>query len=166
MGDLDEAEVLLDPRIWIECAGVMARVPAVGSHVCYFVEGHAENVGFQTRGLPHSMVRCRVIDVRLLSNSEEVLAKIHLFPVNDEVVNDEGGNMIFDAEDRLLSAAKVLSNSDVTSKFTVTQHCINHIFPKLVPPETSQMIPTHDVHGRSWVWRHTCKSKGNKGGFN
>ncbi|CAL9173197.1 auxin response factor 17-like [Musa acuminata AAA Group] len=165
----------VEPQVWKACAGTAARIPAVGSRVYYFPQGHAEQAGsrpdFSTLPSLFNAVLCRISAVRLHASPEtdEVFACISLDPrvpsadvplpgymtpssrpSLPEVADGGGGGFV--------SFAKILTPSDANNGggFSVPRFCADSIFPRLdfnaYPP--AQFILVYDVHGNHWKFRH------------
>ncbi|CAN4119514.1 unnamed protein product [Withania somnifera] len=156
----------VDPTIWRAIAGNSVQIPAVGSRVYYFPQGHAEHA---TSGSPVFLfgvippfILCRVLSVRFLADSvtDEAFAKIFLVPVNrsddnDFTVNDEEEE---DAEKEVVSFVKILTPSDANNGggFSVPRFCADSIFPRLnfVAEPPVQNLVIRDIHGCEWEFRH------------
>lgn len=157
----------MDPSVWKACAGTSAKIPAVGSRVYYFPQGHAEQASsppdFSAVPCCQPFVLCLVSDVRLLANpdTDEVFAKIALdprlpppppVPVPADIPDGGGGVR------GVVSFAKILTPSDANNGggFSVPRFCADSILPgldfKADPPV--QTISVRDVHGSRWEFRH------------
>ncbi|RWW89898.1 hypothetical protein BHE74_00001008 [Ensete ventricosum] len=166
---------MVEPQAWKACAGTAARIPAVGSLVYYFPQGHAEQAtsrpDFSAFPSLFNAVLCRISAVRLHANpdTDEVFACISLdprvpsadvpppacmtpcsSPSLPEVADGGGGGFV--------SFAKILTPSDANNGggFSVPRFCADSIFPRLDfnadPP--AQFILVYDVHGNHWKFRH------------
>ncbi|XP_075513541.1 auxin response factor 18-like [Primulina tabacum] len=166
---MNQVENILDPRLWHACAGGMAQVPPVNSRVYYFPQGHAEyankTVDFGGFWRISPLILCRVSVIKYLAASEtdEVYAKIRLFPLRGSEcdVADEGMLLGFEKDEekeKSNSFAKTLTQSDANNGggFSVPRYCAETIFPRLDysadPPV--QTILVKDVHGEVWKFRH------------
>ncbi|KAJ8541673.1 hypothetical protein K7X08_002489 [Anisodus acutangulus] len=155
----------VDPTIWRAIAGNSVQIPAVGSRVYYFPQGHAEH---STSGSPilHSAVippfiLCRVLSVRFLADSvtDEAFAKIFLLPINQSDGNDNDIAVNDDeVEDDVVSFVKILTPSDANNGggFSVPRFCADSIFPRLnfVAEPPVQNLVIRDIHGFVWEFRH------------
>ncbi|XP_010927413.2 auxin response factor 17 [Elaeis guineensis] len=160
----------VDPYVWKACAGTAAKIPAVGSRVYYFPQGHAEQSScqpdFSAVRCCRSFVLCTVSAVRFLASpdSDEVFAQIALdprfpppplVPVPADTPDGVGGN---GGGGGVVSFAKILTPSDANNGggFSVPRFCADSIFPgldfKAEPPV--QTISVRDVHGTRWEFRH------------
>uniref|UniRef100_A0A1D1YCE0 Auxin response factor n=1 Tax=Anthurium amnicola TaxID=1678845 RepID=A0A1D1YCE0_9ARAE len=155
----------LDPLIWKACAGSSVRIPAVGSLVYYFPQGHAEQAsgGADLSAVPRIRPKylCRVAGVQFLASREtdEVYSKVRLDPrvsgsAGDWSSPDEAG----DGGPGVASFAKVLSPSDANNGggFSVPRSCADAVFPPLDYKEDppAQGLTVRDVHGEPWRFRH------------
>ncbi|CAL9098318.1 unnamed protein product [Musa textilis] len=173
-----EEVLLVDPRVWKASAGISASIAAVGSSVCYFPQGHADQASslpdFSAVRCPPAYVRCRISSVRLLANrdTDEVFARIRLdprappasAPVQPQTEFPSSSSSLClpgpqdNGDGNFISFAKVLTPSDanVGGGFSVPRFCAESIFPPLVlgDPIPAQTVTVHDVHGKSWTFRH------------
>lgn len=152
----------VDPSIWRACAGSSVQIPTVGSRVCYFPQGHAEQSSsplFSPLVKSRPFTLCRVLAVNLLASPEtdEVFAKIQLVPVLSQLDRPVAGRKD-DEEKEIVSFAKVLTPSDANNGggFSVPRYCADLIFPPLDfgadPPV--QTLTVKDVHGVVFEFRH------------
>lgn len=51
----------INPELWQACAGPLVNLPAAGTHVVYFPQGHSEQVCLPTRGVHPGI--CRVLSM-------------------------------------------------------------------------------------------------------
>ncbi|KAK1612203.1 hypothetical protein QYE76_035876 [Lolium multiflorum] len=156
----------LDPQLWHACAGGMVQMPAVGSKVYYFPQGHAEHAAGPADFPPPGgrvppFVLCRVAAVRFMADpdTDEVFAKIRLVPARPHDAGDADDAIAAPAqEDKPASFAKTLTQSDANNGggFSVPRYCAETIFPRLDysadPPV--QTVLAKDVHGVVWKFRH------------
>ncbi|URE13139.1 auxin response factor [Musa troglodytarum] len=157
----------VDPQVWKACAGSSARIPAVGSRVCYFPQGHTEQAASPPdfSGLPAvpDVVLCRISAVRLLANpdTDEVFSSIGLDPGPSAALTPSSSSSppeVANGGDRLVFFSKFLTPSDANNGggFSVPRFCADMIFPPLDfnadPPV--QTIWLCDVHGNLWDFRH------------
>ncbi|KAG1363176.1 auxin response factor 17 [Cocos nucifera] len=168
-GDVTELRSV-HPYVWKACAGTAAKIPAIGSRVYYFPQGHAEQSScwpdFSAVLCRRSFVLCTVSAVRFLASpdTDEVFAQIALdprfpppplVPVPVGTPDGVGGG---GGSGGVVSFAKILTPSDANNGggFSVPRFCADLIFPgldfKAEPPV--QTISVRDVHGTRWVFRH------------
>ncbi|CAL9177404.1 unnamed protein product [Musa hybrid cultivar] len=172
---------LVDPRVWKASAGISARIAAVGSSVYYFPQGHADQASslpdFSAVPCPRAYVRCRISSVRLHANrnTDEVFARISLdprappdaAPVQPQTEFPFSSSSLWlpgaqdNGDGNFISFAKVLTRSDanVGGGFSVPRFCAESIFPPLDlgDPTPAQTVTIHDVHGKSWTFRHVYR---------
>ncbi|KAJ0973261.1 hypothetical protein J5N97_021220 [Dioscorea zingiberensis] len=158
----------LDRRVWAACAGVPVQIPAVGSLVCYFPQGHCEQASsppdLSSVSVLKPFVLARVVEVCYLADpdTDEVYARISLdprvLPSGRSWSSPESS--LDDLEDgvEVRSFPKILTASDANNGggFSVPRYCADSIFPRLDfdadPPV--QNLTVRDVHGVAWVFRH------------
>ncbi|OAY82874.1 Auxin response factor 16 [Ananas comosus] len=161
----------VDPRVWRACAGWSSRLPPIGSHVCYFPEGHAEHAWYPPDlsavlgggGAP--FFRCRVVGGRLLANrrSDEVFSEIRLDPSPSAAPTEEAAAAAWSGggegdDGGMAWFVKILTESDANcgGGFSVPRSCAEHIFPPLnlaaEPPV--QTLSISDLHGTAWKFCH------------
>ncbi|GER43232.1 auxin response factor [Striga asiatica] len=165
---LNQLEKCLDPKLWLACAGGMARIPSPNSKVYYFPQGHAEhsneNLDFSKFPSIPPLIPCQVSSVKYSADPEtdEVYAKIRLVPNELDFINEENGffseaNESIEKE-KPNSFAKTLTQSDANNGggFSVPRYCAETIFPELdyssEPPV--QTILARDFQGQIWKFRH------------
>ncbi|XP_024964051.1 auxin response factor 19-like isoform X2 [Cynara cardunculus var. scolymus] len=163
---------IINPELWQACAGPLVNLPASGTHVVYFPQGHSEQVAAsmkkdvdaQIPNYPNlqSKLLCILHDVTLHADTEtdEVYAQMTLQPVPS-----------FDKEallrsDLLMKAhkpqteffCKTLTASDTSTHggFSVPRRAAEKIFPPLdfsmQPP--AQELVARDLHDNVWTFRH------------
>ncbi|RWV87558.1 hypothetical protein GW17_00050435 [Ensete ventricosum] len=171
---------LVDPLVWKASAGVSSRIPAVGSSVYYFPQGHADQASslldFSAVPSLRAYVLCRISSVRLHANpdTDEVFARISLdprvppatAPVQPQTVPSSSSSLCLPgAQDNghrnLIYFVKVFTPSDanVVNGFYVPRSYAESIFPPLDLGDATpaQTVTVHDVHGKSWTFRHICR---------
>nr|QCI44195.1 ARF17 [Lilium hybrid cultivar] len=154
----------IDPQVWRACAGTFAWIPATGSTVYYFPEGHAEQSSSMPdfSSIPHRswFTLCRVAKVSLLASpdTDEVFAKLFLDPLRPGSPQLPPVSPPFVNDPYMFSYTKILTPEDVQSGggFTVPMLCAVNIFPA-IGLGTNKIISVHDVHGTTWEFLHTCR---------
>ncbi|GLJ07249.1 hypothetical protein SUGI_0062790 [Cryptomeria japonica] len=155
----------VDAQLWHACAGGMVNMPAPGSKVYYFPQGHAEHAASVVefpRGLRVApLVLCNVVSVSYLADgdTDEVYARIRLQPTQETTCNEnlEAPSGVSN-DTKAPSFAKTLTQSDANNGggFSVPRYCAETIFPPLEysndPPV--QTVYARDVHGELWKFRH------------
>ncbi|KAL8130227.1 hypothetical protein V2J09_019382 [Rumex salicifolius] len=167
----------INPELWQACAGPLVNLPAAGTHVVYFPQGHSEQVAAsmkkdadaQIPSYPNlsSKLLCLLHNVTLHADPEtdEVYAQMTLQPVPS-----------FDKEDLLRSElslkvnkphteffCKTLTASDTSTHggFSVPRRAAEKIFPTLdfsmQPP--AQELTARDLHDSLWTFRHVYRGQ-------
>ncbi|WOG97319.1 hypothetical protein DCAR_0416659 [Daucus carota subsp. sativus] len=151
----------VDPTVWRACAGNFVHVPAVGSRAYYFPQGHANAINTSASLIQSQpFVVCRVLGVDYLADMEtdEILAKIQLFPVESESAESTQSESPELTQPEFASVVKVLTPSDANNGggFSVPKSCAETVFPPLDfaadPPVQTLMVK--DVLGAVWEFRH------------
>ncbi|KAH7680936.1 Auxin response factor domain-containing protein [Dioscorea alata] len=162
----------LDRSIWLAFAGITNKIPAVGSKVYYFPEGHAEQSfpPMKTAEIPVRKTRIRALlsDVSFHADpeSDEVFARMTLDPrvpvcglldrerrkKEEEELQDYGG---------VVSHSKVLTLSDSNNGggFSVPKDCATFVFPQLDLKEDMpvQSVTVRDLQGNVLNFRHVFR---------
>ncbi|KAL8223525.1 hypothetical protein R6Q57_019000 [Mikania cordata] len=172
-----EKNRLINPELWQACAGPLVNLPAAGTHVVYFPQGHSEQVAAsmkkdvdaQIPSYPNlqSKLFCILHKITLHADTEtdEVYAQMTLQPVPS-----------FDREallrsDLLMKAhkpqteffCKTLTASDTSTHggFSVPRRAAEKIFPPLdfnmQPP--AQELVARDLHDNVWTFRHIYRGQ-------
>nr|XP_043623178.1 auxin response factor 19-like [Erigeron canadensis] len=176
-GDGGEKTRLINPELWQACAGPLVNLPAAGTHVVYFPQGHSEQVAASMKKdvdaqIPNypslqSKLLCILHSITLHADTEtdEVYAQMTLQPVPS-----------FDREallrsDLLMKAhkpqteffCKTLTASDTSTHggFSVPRRAAEKIFPPLdfsmQPP--AQELKARDLHDNIWTFRHIYRGQ-------
>ncbi|KAE8665084.1 Auxin response factor 19 [Hibiscus syriacus] len=167
----------INPELWQACAGPLVNLPAAGTHVVYFPQGHSEQVAASMKkdvdaqvpnypNLPSKLL-CLLHNVTLHADPEtdEVYAQMTLQPVSS-----------FDKEALLRSDLSLKSNkpipeffrktltaSDTSTHggFSVPRRAAEKIFPPLdfsmQPP--AQELVARDLHENVWNFRHIYRGQ-------
>ncbi|KAK8595819.1 hypothetical protein V6N13_000506 [Hibiscus sabdariffa] len=167
----------INPELWQACAGPLVNLPAAGTHVVYFPQGHSEQVAASMRkdvdaqvpnypNLPSKLL-CLLHNVTLHADPEtdEVYAQMTLQPVSS-----------FDKEALLRSDLSLKSNkphpeffcktltaSDTSTHggFSVPRRSAEKFFPPLdfsmQPP--AQELVARDLHENVWNFRHIYRGQ-------
>ncbi|KAD2394142.1 hypothetical protein E3N88_41119 [Mikania micrantha] len=175
--EVGEKNRLINPELWQACAGPLVNLPAAGTHVVYFPQGHSEQVAAsmkkdvdaQIPSYPNlqSKLFCILHKITLHADTEtdEVYAQMTLQPVPS-----------FDREallrsDLLMKAhkpqteffCKTLTASDTSTHggFSVPRRAAEKIFPPLdfnmQPP--AQELVARDLHDNVWTFRHIYRGQ-------
>ncbi|KAJ6296454.1 hypothetical protein OIU76_027197 [Salix suchowensis] len=167
----------INPELWQACAGPLVNLPAAGTHVVYFPQGHSEqvaaslkkDVNAQVPNYPNlpSKLLCLLHNVTLHADPEtdEVYAQMTLQPVSS-----------FDKDALLRSDlalksnkppteffCKILTASDTSTHggFSVPRRAAEKTFPPLdfsmQPP--AQELVARDLHDNVWNFRHIYRGQ-------
>ncbi|KAJ6354943.1 hypothetical protein OIU77_005528 [Salix suchowensis] len=167
----------INPELWKACAGPLVNLPAAGTHVVYFPQGHSEqvaaslkkDVNAQVPNYPNlpSKLLCLLHNVTLHADPEtdEVYAQMTLQPVSS-----------FDKDALLRSDlalksnkppteffCKILTASDTSTHggFSVPRRAAEKTFPPLdfsmQPP--AQELVARDLHDNVWNFRHIYRGQ-------
>lgn len=173
----------IDFGVWKAIAGSSAKIPAPGSRVYYFPEGHAEHINnlnskkftstqiLTPVGLPPSLkpfYYCRVIHVQFMADrgTEQVLAKLLLSPINGKGLGymRDVNSGIQDlhgegkGESDVVSFTKILTRSDANNGggFSAPKFGVESVFPPLnfdLDPPVQAIFVT-DISGTVFKFRH------------
>ncbi|KAG5015254.1 hypothetical protein JHK85_021390 [Glycine max] len=174
--DFGEKRVL-DSELWHACAGPLVSLPAVGSRVVYFPQGHSEQVAVSTNrevdghipnypSLPPQLI-CQLHNLTMHADTEtdEVYAQMTLQPLNPQ----EQKGAYLPAELGTPSKqptnyfCKILTASDTSTHggFSVPRRAAEKVFPPLdfsqQPP--CQELIARDLHGNEWKFRHIFRGQ-------
>ncbi|KAL5175210.1 Auxin response factor 6 [Glycine soja] len=168
---------VLDSELWHACAGPLVSLPAVGSRVVYFPQGHSEQVAVSTNrevdghipnypSLPPQLI-CQLHNLTMHADTEtdEVYAQMTLQPLNPQ----EQKGAYLPAELGTPSKqptnyfCKILTASDTSTHggFSVPRRAAEKVFPPLdfsqQPP--CQELIARDLHGNEWKFRHIFRGQ-------
>ncbi|XP_039051309.1 auxin response factor 19-like [Hibiscus syriacus] len=167
----------INPELWQACAGPLVNLPAAGTHVLYFPQGHSEHVAASMKkivdaqvpnypNLPSKLL-CLLHNVTLHADPEtdEIYAQMTLQPVSS-----------FDKEALLRSElslkpnkpqpeffCKTLTASDTSTHggFSVPRRAAESFFPPLdfSIESPNQELVARDLHENVWNFRHIYRGK-------
>ncbi|XP_027061929.1 auxin response factor 6-like isoform X1 [Coffea arabica] len=168
----------LNAELWHACAGPLVSLPAVGSRVVYFPQGHSEQVAASTNkevdahipnypGLPAQLI-CQLHNVTMHADVEtdEVYAQMTLQPLSAQEQKDV---CLLPAELGTASKqptnyfCKTLTASDTSTHggFSVPRRAAEKVFPTLdytLQPPAQELI-AKDLHGNEWKFRHIFRGQ-------
>nr|AJA30438.1 auxin response factor 6 [Dimocarpus longan] len=168
---------VLNSELWHACAGPLVSLPAVGSRVVYFAQGHSEQVAASTNkevdahipnypSLPPQLI-CQLHNVTMHADIEtdEVYAQMTLQPLNPQEQKDaylpaELGNP---SKQPTNYFCKTLTASDTSTHggFSVPRRAAEKVFPPLdftqQPP--AQELIARDLHDNEWKFRHIFRGQ-------
>ncbi|KAJ7969015.1 Auxin response factor [Quillaja saponaria] len=168
---------VLNSELWHACAGPLVSLPAVGSRVVYFPQGHSEQVAASTNkevdahipnypNLPPQLI-CQLHNVTMHADLEtdEVYAQMTLQPLSPQEQKDaylpaELGNPNKQPTNYF---CKTLTASDTSTHggFSVPRRAAEKVFPPLdfsqQPP--AQELIARDLHDNEWKFRHIFRGQ-------
>ncbi|XP_037495214.1 auxin response factor 19 isoform X2 [Jatropha curcas] len=173
----------INPELWQACAGPLVSLPAAGTLVVYFPQGHSEQVAVSMKkdidaqipnypNLPSKLL-CLLHNVTLHADPEtdEVYAQMTLQPVPSVRILYEFDKDALLRSDLALKSnkpqteffCKTLTASDTSTHggFSVPRRAAEKIFPPLdfsmQPP--AQEIVARDLHDNVWTFRHIYRGQ-------
>ncbi|KAG6691956.1 hypothetical protein I3843_10G085500 [Carya illinoinensis] len=168
---------VLNSELWHACAGPLVSLPAVGSRVVYFPQGHSEQVAASTNkevdaqipnypSLPPQLI-CQLHNVTMHADidTDEVYAQMTLQPLNPQEQKD----VFLPAELGTHSKqptnyfCKTLTASDTSTHggFSVPRRAAEKVFPPLdfsLQPPAQELI-ARDLHDNEWKFRHIFRGQ-------
>ncbi|KAK1308407.1 Auxin response factor 6 [Acorus calamus] len=168
---------VLNSELWHACAGPLVSLPAVGSRVVYFPQGHSEQVAASTNkevdahipnypSLPPQMI-CQLHNVTMHADVEtdEVYAQMTLQPLNPQEQKDAYLPAELGAPSKQPTNyfCKTLTASDTSTHggFSVPRRAAEKVFPPLdfsqTPP--AQELIARDLHDNEWKFRHIFRGQ-------
>ncbi|XP_057955113.1 auxin response factor 6-like [Malania oleifera] len=168
----------LNSELWHACAGPLVSLPAVGSRVVYFPQGHSEQVAASTNkevdahipnypSLPSQLI-CQLHNVTMHADVEtdEVYAQMTLQPLSPQEQKDV---YLLPAELGTPSKqptnyfCKTLTASDTSTHggFSVPRRAAEKVFPPLdysLQPPAQELI-ARDLHDNEWKFRHIFRGQ-------
>ncbi|KAK3028686.1 hypothetical protein RJ639_038065 [Escallonia herrerae] len=176
--DDGENSKCLNSELWHACAGPLVSLPALGSRVVYFPQGHSEQVASSTNkevdahipnypSLPAQLI-CQLHNVTMHAdvNTDEVYAQMTLQPLSPQEQKDL---CLLPAELGTQSKqptnyfCKTLTASDTSTHggFSVPRRAAEKVFPTLdysLQPPAQELI-ARDLHGNEWKFRHIFRGQ-------
>ncbi|KAL0300572.1 UNVERIFIED_CONTAM: Auxin response factor 6 [Sesamum radiatum] len=168
----------LNSELWHACAGPLVSLPAIGSHVVYFPQGHSEQVAASTNKevdgqIPNypslsPQLICQLHNVTMHADIEtdEVYAQMTLQPLSPQ----EQKEVFFLPADLGAPSkqptnyfCKTLTASDTSTHggFSVPRRAAEKVFPPLdfsqQPP--AQELIARDLHNNEWKFRHIFRGQ-------
>uniref|UniRef100_A0A368UMP9 Auxin response factor n=1 Tax=Glycine max TaxID=3847 RepID=A0A368UMP9_SOYBN len=168
---------VLDSELWHACAGPLVSLPAVGSRVVYFPQGHSEQVAVSTNrevdghipnypSLPPQLI-CQLHNVTMHADTEtdEVYAQMTLQPLNPQEQKEAylPAELGTPSKQPTNYFCKILTASDTSTHggFSVPRRAAEKVFPPLdfsqQPP--CQELIARDLHGNEWKFRHIFRGQ-------
>ncbi|XP_043688515.1 LOW QUALITY PROTEIN: auxin response factor 6-like [Telopea speciosissima] len=167
----------LNSELWHACAGPLVSLPAVGSRVVYFPQGHSEQVAASTNkevdahipnypNLPPQLI-CQLHNVTMHADVEtdEVYAQMTLQPLSPQDQKDPylPAELGTPSKQPTNYFCKTLTASDTSTHggFSVPRRAAEKVFPPLdftqQPP--AQELIARDLHDNDWKFRHIFRGQ-------
>ncbi|CAK9321234.1 unnamed protein product [Citrullus colocynthis] len=168
---------VLNSELWHACAGPLVSLPAVGSRVVYFPQGHSEQVAISTNrevdahipsypSLPPQLI-CQLHNVTMHADVEtdEVYAQMTLQPLTAQEQKEPYLPAELGAPSKQPTNyfCKTLTASDTSTHggFSVPRRAAEKVFPPLdfsqQPP--AQELIARDLHDNEWKFRHIFRGQ-------
>ncbi|CAK7350165.1 unnamed protein product [Dovyalis caffra] len=173
----DGEKRVLNSELWHACAGPLVSLPAVGSRVVYFPQGHSEQVAASTNkevdvhipnypNLPPQLI-CQLHNVTMHADVEtdEVYAQMTLQPLSPQEQKDAylPADLGTSSKQPTNYFCKTLTASDTSTHggFSVPRRAAEKVFPPLdfsqQPP--AQELIARDLHDNEWKFRHIFRGQ-------
>ncbi|CAN6463513.1 unnamed protein product [Victoria cruziana] len=167
----------LNSELWHACAGPLVCLPAIGSRVVYFPQGHSEQIAASTNkevtdhvpnypSLPPQLI-CQLHDVTMHADVEtdEVYAQMTLQPLSPQEQKDTylPAELGVPSKQPTNYFCKTLTASDTSTHggFSVPRRAAEKVFPPLdfsqQPP--AQELIARDLHDVEWKFRHIFRGQ-------
>ncbi|KAK9741693.1 hypothetical protein RND81_03G122100 [Saponaria officinalis] len=178
-GDMKESweKKSINQELWQACTGPLVNLPAAGTHVVYFPQGHSEqvaasmkmNVDAQIPNYPSlpSKLLCLLHNVTLHADPEtdEVCAQMTLQPVlsfdKEALLRSDISLRGHKPQTEFFCKALTASDTSTHGGFSVPRRAAEKIFPPLdysmQPP--AQELVARDLHDNVWTFRHTYRGQ-------
>ncbi|CAA0842181.1 Auxin response factor 19 [Striga hermonthica] len=167
----------INGELWQACAGPLVNVPAAGTHVVYFPQGHSEQVAASMKkdvdaqipnypNLPSKLL-CLLHNVTLHADPEtdEVYAQMTLQPVpsfdKEALLRSDLSMKAHRPQTEFFCKTLTASDTSTHGGFSVPRRAAEKIFPTLdftmQPP--AQEIVARDLHDNVWTFRHIYRGQ-------
>ncbi|KAJ6831993.1 auxin response factor 17 isoform X1 [Iris pallida] len=167
----------LNSELWHACAGPLVSLPALGSRVVYFPQGHSEQVAASTNkeidahipnypSLPPQLI-CQLHNITMHADAEtdEVYAQMTLQPLGPQEQKDPylPAELGTQSKQPTNYFCKTLTASDTSTHggFSVPRRAAEKVFPPLdfshQPP--AQELIARDLHDIEWKFRHIFRGQ-------
>ncbi|KAI3496312.1 hypothetical protein L1887_38669 [Cichorium endivia] len=176
-GEAGEKKSLINPELWQTCAGPLVNLPAAGTHVVYFPQGHSEQVAAsmkkdvdaQIPNYPNlqSKLLCILHSITLHADPEtdEVYAQMTLQPVpsfdKEALLRSDLSTKINKPQTQFFCKTLTASDTSTHGGFSVPRRAAEKIFPPLdfsmQPP--AQELVARDLHDTLWTFRHIYRGQ-------
>ncbi|XP_073148898.1 auxin response factor 19-like [Henckelia pumila] len=167
----------INGELWQACAGPLVNLPAAGTHVVYFPQGHSEHVSASMRkdvdsqvpnypNLPSKLL-CLLHTVNLHADPEtdEVYVQMTLQPVpsfdKDALLRSDLSTRANKPQTEFFCKTLTASDTSTHGGFSVPRRAAEKIFPALdftmQPP--AQELVARDLHENVWTFRHIFRGQ-------
>ncbi|CAA0821484.1 Auxin response factor 7 [Striga hermonthica] len=167
----------INSELWQACAGPLVNLPAAGTHVVYFPQGHSEQVAASMKkdvdaqipnytNLPSKLL-CLLHTVTLHADPEtdEVYARMTLQPVSsfdkDALLRSDLSIKVHKPQTEFFCKTLTASDTSTHGGFSVPRRAAEKIFPPLdftmQPP--AQELVARDLHDNVWTFRHIYRGQ-------
>lgn len=167
----------INVELWQACAGPLVSLPAAGTHVVYFPQGHSEQVAASMKkdmdaqipnypNLPSKLL-CILHSVTLHADPEtdEVYARMTLQPVpsfdKDALLRSDLSTKVNKPQTEFFCKTLTASDTSTHGGFSVPRRAAEKIFPTLdftmQPP--AQELVARDLHDTMWTFRHIYRGQ-------
>lgn len=168
----------LNSELWHACAGPLVSLPAIGSHVVYFPQGHSEQVAVSTNkevdaqipncpSLPPQLI-CQLHNMTMHADLEtdEVYAQMTLQPLSPQEQKEISflpADLGTPSKQPTNYFCKTLTASDTSTHggFSVPRRAAEKVFPPLdfsLQPPAQELI-ARDLHNNEWKFRHIFRGQ-------
>ncbi|CAN0901305.1 Auxin response factor 5 [Linum grandiflorum] len=167
----------INVELWQACAGPLVNLPAGGTHVVYFPQGHSEQVAASMKkdvdaqipnypNLPSKLL-CLLHNVTLHADPEtdEVYAQMTLQPVpsydKEALLRSDLALRSNKPQPEFFCKTLTASDTSTHGGFSVPRRAAEKIFPPLdfsmQPP--AQELVARDLHDNVWTFRHIYRGQ-------
>ncbi|XP_075489405.1 auxin response factor 19-like isoform X1 [Primulina tabacum] len=167
----------INGELWQACAGPLVNLPAAGTHVVYFPQGHSEHVSASMRkdvdsqvpnypNLPSKLL-CLLHNVNLHADPEtdEVYVQMTLQPVpsfdKDSLLRSDLSTRANKPQTEFFCKTLTASDTSTHGGFSVPRRAAEKIFPLLdftMQPPVQELV-ARDLHEIVWTFRHIFRGK-------
>ncbi|XP_076888023.1 auxin response factor 5-like [Bidens hawaiensis] len=172
-----EKKRVINQELWLTCAGPLVNLPAAGTHVVYFPQGHSEQVAAsmkkdadaQIPNYPNlqSKMLCILHNITLHADPEtdDVYAQMTLQPVpsfdKEALLRSDLSMKVNKPQTQFFCKALTASDTSTHGGFSVPRRAAEKIFPPLdfsmQPP--AQELSARDLHDTQWTFRHIYRGQ-------
>ncbi|PSS36364.1 Auxin response factor like [Actinidia chinensis var. chinensis] len=167
----------INAELWQACAGPLVNLPAAGTHVVYFPQGHSEQVAASMKkvvdgqipnyqNLPSKLI-CLLHNITLHADPEtdEVYAQMTLQPVpsfdKEALLRSDLSMKVNKPQTEFFCKTLTASDTSTHGGFSVPRRAAEKNFPPLdftmQPP--AQELVARDLHDNIWTFRHIYRGQ-------